>query len=89
MKIKTTKEVQYRKVKYQVDTEHELAFTPWVLREASKSFHFLHKRGLLQPTQEDLNLKIKLKKIRMGWIGQFFNFFNVKFQSSANRWPWV
>jgi fructose/tagatose bisphosphate aldolase len=74
MKIKTTKEIQYRKVKYQVDTERQLAFTPWVLREARKSFHFLHKRGLLQPTQENLNLKTKLKKMEVGWVAQFFNY---------------
>jgi len=61
MKIKTTKEILYRKVKYQVDTEHELAFTPWILRAASKSFHFLHKRGLLQPVQSDFSLNVKKK----------------------------
>ena len=47
--------------------EHELAFTPWVLREARKSFHFLHKRGLLQPVQEDLKLKTKPKKHNNIW----------------------
>ena len=63
MKIKTTKEMQYRKVKYQVDTEHELAFTPWVLRAAKKSHYFLHKRGLLQPVQSDLGLDVKKKEL--------------------------
>ena len=67
MEIKTTKEIQYRKVKYQVDSVHELAFTPWVIREASKSYHFVHKRGLLQPIQEDLKLKIENKK----WLQRF------------------
>ena len=67
MKIKTTKEIQYRKVKYRVDTEHELAFTPWVLRAAKKSHYFLHKRGLLQPVQSDLGLDVKKKS----WMDKF------------------
>lgn len=89
MEIKTIKEIQYRKVKYQVDTKHELAFTPWVLREARKSFYFLHKRGLLQSVQKDLKLKTKSKKIKKGWIGRFFNSIYVNPESSSIKWPWV
>jgi len=87
MKIKTVKKVRYRNVDYIIDTEHEFAFVPWVLRVARASYIFLEKRGMLNPIQEDLGLKSKPKET--GRFRKFINSICVRFESATNTWPWV